>query len=355
MQLGIIGLPKVGKTTLFNTLTALERETGKFAVSREANIGVAEIADNRLEKLRTMFEPRRYSPATVEYVDLPGIRKEGGADGVDLSRLREVDALVHVVRAFDDPEILHEPGDVNPVRDLEDLDLELILADHDLVERRLERLRQATKRGLSDDEKREQALFTDVIVPALEEEKPLRSLELGDDEERRLRGFQLLSAKPLLIVLNVGDDQVGKPWTEIRDTLASTTPLVVISAPIEDEISRLEVEDQKELLDDLGLEEPSTTRLVRASYELLGLISFFTVGEDEVKAWTIRSGTRARAAAGKIHSDIERGFIRAEVVLWSDLLELGSLASCREAALLKLEGKEYEVRDCQVVHFRFNV
>ena len=355
MQLGIIGLPKVGKTTLFNTLTRLERETGKFSVSREANVGVAEIVDPRLERLRDLFEPRRYSPATVEYVDLPGIRKDAGGESVDLSRLREVDALVHVVRAFEDPEILHEPGPVDPARDIQDLDLELILADHELVERRLERLRQAEKRGLSDDEKRERALLGDVIVPALEAERPLRALELEADDQRRLRGFQLLSEKPLLVALNVSEDRVAGAWDEVRGALSAGVPLVVISAPIEEEISRLEPADQRELLDDLGLDEPSTVRLVRASYDLLGLISFFTVGDDEVKAWTIRSGTRAREAAGKIHSDIERGFIRAEVVPCADLLELGSLAACRESARLQLEGKDYEVRDGEVVHFRFNV
>lgn len=355
MQLGIIGLPKVGKTTLFNTLTSLERETGKFSVSREANVGVAQIADRRLEKLRELFSPRRFSPATVEYVDLPGFRKAAGGEGADLSRLRDVDALMHVVRAFEDPEILHDAGEIDPGRDAKDLDLELILADYELVERRLERLRQATKRGLSDDEKREQTLLEGVIGPALENEKALRHLELSTDDDRRLRGFQLLSAKPLLVVLNVGEDRLTDPFTEIRQAIGEASPLVLISAPIEDEISRLDAADQRELLDDLGLEESSTTRLVQASYELLGLISFFTVGEDEVKAWTIRRGTRAREAAGKIHSDIERGFIRAEVVGWKDLLDLGSMSSCREAARLQLEGKEYEVRDGEVVHFRFNV
>lgn len=355
MQLGIIGLPKVGKTTLFNTLTSLERETGKFTVSREANVGVAEIADSRLEKLRELYSPKRYSPATVEYVDLPGIKSGASGEGVDLSRLREVDALVHVVRAFDDPEILHEAGDVDPVRDVQDLDLELILADHDLVGRRLERLRQATKRGLHDDEKREQALLEETIVPALENETPLRELELGEDQARRLRGFQLLSEKPLLVALNVSEDHLTQDWEGVREAIAGSSPLVVISAPIEAEIAQLDEADQRELLDDLGLPEPSTVRLLGASYEVLGLVSFFTVGEDEVKAWTIRLGTHARSAAGKIHSDIERGFIRAEVVLWSDLLDLGSISACREAAKLHLEGKDYEVKDGEVVHFRFNV
>ncbi len=356
MQLGIIGLPKVGKTTLFNTLTSLNRETGKFSVSREANVGVAQTDDDRLLRLRELYKPRRYTPATVEYVDLPGIRKGDGGESFDLSRLRDVDALVHVVRAFEDPEILHSAGSVNPARDILDLDLELILADYSLLERRLTRLSQASKRGLSDEEKREQALLLDVIQPALEAELPLRTLELAADDERRLRGFQLLTAKPLLLALNVDEGAIAElPPAEVLSSLPVQSEIVVISATIELEIAQLGPADQKELLEGLGIGEPSTARLIKASYGLLGLISFFTVGEDEVRAWTIRSGTAAREAAGKIHSDIARGFIRAEVVSSEDLLELGSMSACREAARLHLEGKEYAIADGEVVHFRFNV
>lgn len=356
MQLGIVGLPKVGKTTLFNTLTSQQRDTGKFSVSRQANVGVAQISDDRLRRLRDMYKPRRFTPATVEYVDVPGIGKGEGSENLDLARLKTVDALIHVVRAFDDPEILHTAGSVDPNRDIQDLDLELILADYELVQRRLERLQQAAKRGLTDDEKREESLLRGVILLALEGEKPLRRLQLDADSERRLRGFQLLSAKPLLVALNVGEDQVGEaPDREIVEGAGPDTELIVISAPIEEEISRLDEEDQAELLEALTLSEPSTVRLVEASYALLGLLSFFTVGEDEVRAWTVRRGTVARDAAGKIHSDIARGFIRAEVVAWRDLLELGSMSACREAAKLQLEGKEYEVSDGDVVHFRFNI
>lgn len=356
MQLGIIGLPKVGKTTLFNTLTSLNRDTGKFSVSREANVGVAQTDDRRLERLRDLYKPRRYTPATVEYVDLPGIRKGAGGESLDLAKLRDVDALVHVVRAFEDPEILHSAGSVDPARDILDLDLELILADHSLLERRLERLSQAGKRGLSDEEKREQALLLDVIQPGLEAERPLRTLELAADDERRLRGFQLLSAKPVLLALNVDEEAVAEsPSAEVLSSVPVQADIVVISAAIELEIAQLGPADQKELLEGLGISEPSTARLIKASYGLLGLISFFTVGEDEVRAWTIRSGTAAREAAGKIHSDIARGFIRAEVVSSEDLLELGSMSACREAARLRLEGKEYAISDGEVVHFRFNV
>ena len=356
MQLGIIGLPKVGKTTLFNTLTSLNRDTGKFSVSREANVGVAQTDDDRLQKLRDLYKPRRYTPATVEYVDVPGIRKGAGGENLDLSKLRDVDALVHVVRAFEDPEILHPAGSVDPARDILDLDLELILADYSLLERRLAKLSQAGKRGLIDEEKREQALLLDVIQPALEAERPLRTLELAADDERRLRGFQLLSAKPVLLALNVDEGAIAeRPPAEVLSSVPIEAEIVVISAPIELEIAQLGPADQKELLEDLGIDEPSTARLIKASYGLLGLISFFTVGEDEVRAWTIRSGTAAREAAGKIHSDIARGFIRAEVVSSEDLLELGSMSACREAARLHLEGKEYAIADGEVVHFRFNV
>jgi ribosome-binding ATPase len=354
MQLGILGLPKVGKTTLFNTLTASRQETGKFAASAATNMGVAAVPDRRLEQLRDLFKPRRYQPATVQYVDIPGIQRGEGKESLDLAKLKGMDALVHVVRDFADPEIVHAEGSVDPARDIATLDLELILADHDLVERRLERLEKAVKRGLSDEEKRERTLLQEVVLPRLEAERPLREVELEPDDERRLRGFQLLSAKPLLVVLNVDEGRVAE-HAERGLELGAAVKAVAVSAPIEEEIGRLASEEQGEFLAALGLEEPSLDRVARASQELLGLISFFTVGEDEVKAWTVRRGTRAREAAGVIHSDIERGFIRAEVVRWDELLRLKTLAACREQGVLRLEGKEYPVQDGDVVHFRFNV
>ncbi|HYN19466.1 MAG TPA: redox-regulated ATPase YchF [Thermoanaerobaculia bacterium] len=358
MQLGILGLPKSGKTTLFNTLTASKQATDKFAASAQTNIGTATVRDTRLEQLRDLFHPRRYVPATVQYMDIPGIKRGESAESLDLAKLKAVDALVHVVRAFEDPEILHAEGSVDPARDSSMLDLELILADHDLVERRLERLEKSVKRGLNPEEQRERALLADVIRPALEAEKPLREIALDPDDERRLRGFQLLSAKPILIVLNVGEERAGASPTDLGiepASAASAVRAVVVSAPIEQEIGTLPPEEQKEFLADLGLSEPSLDRVNRASYELLGLISFFTVGEDEVRAWTIRRGSKAREAAGTIHSDIERGFIRAEIVRWDDLIRLKTLPACREAGLLRLEGKEYLIQDGDVAHFRFNV
>ena len=359
MQLGILGLPKVGKTTLFNTLTAAHEATDKFAASAKTHLGRAHVPDPRLERLRGHYNPRKYTPATVQYVDIPGISKGEGSESLDLVKLREVDALVHVVRAFEDPELLHAEGSVDPARDLETVDLELILADHELVERRIERLEKSKKRGLKPEEQKELTLLEGTVLTALEAETPLRELELTADDEKRLRGFQLLSAKPRLVVLNVGEGRVAETPEQVLDAhgieLRPSTRAVVVSAPIEEEISRLEAEEQGEFLADLGLDEPATARLIRASFELLGLIAFFTVGEDEVRAWTLRRGTRARQAGGAIHSDIERGFIRAEVVPWDELLRLGTLAACREQGLLRLEGKEYEVRDGEVVHYRFNV
>ena len=354
MQVGILGFAKAGKTTLFNLLTGSSQDTGKFAESEKTHRGVAGVPDPRLEKLRDLYQPKKYTPATVNYIDIPGVKRGEGAESLNLAKLREVDALMHVVRVFEDAEIVHPEGSVNPARDVENLDLELILADLDLVERRLEKLAGARKRGLTGDEQHEQELLQGKLVPRLEEGKPLREMELEADEERRLRGFQLLSAKPLLIALNVDESRVAE-----RDPTAFGLPgglsALVISALIEADVAELEGEEQAEFLADLGLEEPSVRRVIRRSYELLGRISFFTVGEDEVRAWTLRSGTRAAAAAGAIHSDLERGFIRAEVVPWDDLLRLGSLAACREEALLRLEGKTYVVQDGEVMHVRSGV
>ena len=364
MQFGILGLPKVGKTTLFNTLTASHESTGKFAAAGGTHVAVAKVPDERLARLRDLFSPKKYTPATVEYLDVPGIAKGEGAESLDLAKLKTVDGLLHVVRAFEDPEIPHAGGAIDPRADIATLDLELILADHSLVERRLSRLAQSGKRGLSPQEERERALLGETILPALESETPLRRLALAGaappvlsgDDEKMLRGFQLLSAKPMLVVVNVAESAVATAKPEAFGLGGEGgLPGVVVSAPIELEISRLSPEEQKEFLADLGLAEPSLDRVLRAGYELLGLLSFFTVGEDEVRAWTIRRGTAAREAAGAIHSDIERGFIRAEVARWDDLLRLRSIAACREKALLRLEGKEYVVADGDVINFRFNV
>ncbi len=355
MQLGILGLPKSGKTTLFNILTASHQATDKYSTSAQTNMGMATVRDTRLEALRDLFNPKRYVPATVQYVDIPGMKRGESAESLDLAKLKTVDALVHVVRAFEDPEILHPEGSVDPARDVAMVDLELILADHTIVEKRLERLDKATKRGLTPEEQRERAILADVVMPTLESEKPLREVELDPEDEKRLRGFQLLSAKPLLLVINVDEARAAEPPEALGIEVRPAVRAVTVSAPIEQEISALPPEEQKEFLADLGLAAPSLDRVTRASYDLLGVISFFTVGEDEVRAWTIRRGTKAREAAGAIHSDIERGFIRAEVVHCDDLIRLKTMAACRDAGLLRLEGKEYVMKDGDVAHFRFNV
>ena len=382
MQLGILGLPKAGKTALFNALTASRQATDKFKASSTTNVGVAQVRDSRLERLRDLYRPRRYVPAQVRFVDVPGIDR-GRGETLDLAELRMMDALVHVVRAFADPELLHQAGDVDPQRDIAAIDLELILADYELVERRLERLVQAQKRGLTDLEKRERALLSDRILPALEAETSLRRLELDAEEEKRLRGYGLLSLKPMLVVLNVDEEAAGDPdaaaglqsgrssssarmepgWGEPappanqsgRSSSSARMEMLTVSAGLEEEISRLDPDDQRDFLAEAGLDEPSAVRVVRAGYGLLGLISFFTVGDDEVRAWTIRRGSMAVKAAGAVHSDIERGFIRAEVVEWAELIDAGALAACRERGTLRLEGKGYGVQDGEVVHFRFNV
>ncbi len=365
MQLGILGLPKVGKTTLYNTLTAAHEATGKFHASKRTHMGTARVPDPRLEQLRDLYQPKRYTPATVDYVDIPGIHGDhshpsggtrDGKESLDLDKLRTVDALVHVVRAFDDPELPREPGSVDPAHDVEMVDLELIFADHEIVERRLARLAKSAKSGLAPDEARQQQLLAEVVLPTLDAEKPLRELDLAPAEEKLIRGFQLLSAKPILLVLNVEEDQVATATPESLGVATTEhSGALIVSAPIEEEISRLDPEEQADFLGELGLEEPSLNRVLRASYQLLGLISFFTVGEKDVRAWTIRRGTVARDAGRAIHTDIQRGFIRAEVVAWDELLRLGSLPAARDQGLLRLEGKDYVVHDGEVVHFRFNV
>ena len=365
MQLGILGLPKVGKTTLYNTLTAAREATGKFHASKRTHLGTARVPDPRLEQLRDLYQPERYTPATVDYVDIPGIHDSrlhrsgvtrGGKESLDLDKLRTVDALVHVVRAFDDPELPRAEGSVDPASDVETVDLELIFADHEIVERRLARLAKSAKAGLKPDEARQQLLLADVVLPALDAEKPLREIDLAADDEKLLRGFQLLSAKPILLVLNVEEDQIASATpSDLGIATTEHCGALVVSAPIEEEISRLDPEEQAEFLGELGLTEPSLNRVLRASYQLLGLISFFTVGDKDVRAWTIRRGTRARGAGRVIHTDIQRGFIRAEVIAWDELLRLGSLPAARDRGLLRLEGKDYVVQDGEVVHFRFNV
>jgi len=360
VKVGIIGLPSSGKSTLFQLLTGAPAPPP--GGRPEARLGVARVPDPRVEALAVMYRPKKKTPATVEYVDVPGVAKGEGSALVDLPALRGVDALVHVVRAFESATVSHPDGSVDPLRDAKMLELELILADLGMVERRLERLEAGIKKTRRADDVAEREVFVK-LKDALEAERPLRDVVPGltEEERKRLRSYSFLSEKPLLLVVNMGEDDVrdAAAWLERRGLAgfasAPGMALCPVSAPIEAEMAQLSGEDARAFRDDLRLEEPGLDRVIRTSYALLGLVSFLTAGEDECRAWTIRRGTKAQQAAGAVHSDIERGFIRAEVVAYDDLMAAGSLPACRERGTLRLEGKDYVVRDGDVINFRFNV
>ena len=358
MKTAIIGLSSVGKSTLFSLLTG--SPAAPPSGRPEARTGIARVPDPRVDRLSEMYQPKKKTYATVEYVDVPGVKKGEGAALVDLPALRNVDALLHVVRAFESEVVAHPDGSVDALRDAKMLELELILTDLGAVEKRLEKLEANLKKAGKADDLAEKALFLR-MKECLEAEKPLRELTLSDDERRRLRNYAFFSEKPVLLVANLGEDQVKDAEgvlarTGLRDYAARPGfALCPVSAPIEAEMALLPAEDAKAFREDLGLQEPGLDRVIRTSYTLLGLISFLTAGEDECRAWTLRRGTKAQLAAGTIHSDIERGFIRAEVVAYDDLVAAGSIAACRDKGTLRLEGKEYEVKDGDVINFRFNV
>ncbi|MBI2218339.1 MAG: redox-regulated ATPase YchF [Candidatus Rokubacteria bacterium] len=357
MKIGLIGLPKSGKTTLFNLLTGAHVATSRYETGRaELHTGIARVPDERVDRLSDLFKPKKTTYASFEVVDLAGIAK-GEHAGLEAKEFRNADALLHVVRAFADD----LQGAPDPKRDIVDLDTELILADLEVVERRLERLEASIKKRRTDAEVKEQEILRR-LKERLETETPLRAVELTDDDAKAIRGFTFLSQKPILHCLNVDEKAIAEgeraadAYGLAEVAARPHTRIGWVSAVIESEVAQLAGEEQAAFLADLGLKEPAIHRVLRDCYALLGLISFFTVGEDEVRAWPIPHGTRAQDAAGAVHSDIARGFIRAEVTAYDELIAShGSFAEMRAKGHLRLEGKDYHVRDGEICHFRFNV
>lgn len=360
MKLGILGPPQSGKTTLFTALTRGQAESGS-ARGEKVHLGSVKVPDARLDQLRDMYKPKKFAPAKVDYVDAPALETARGERGslAALSALRDVDAFVLVLRAFDDPAVPHFMDTVDPVRDAAWLAGELLLEDLAVVERRLERIEKAVKVGKKPEDPNEYEALKKVTA-ALESERPARAAGLTPVQERSLRGFQLLSGRPWIVVVNADDaklKQGEEPLVEpVRRRLpAPTPPVIALSAKTEAELVALPESEAAEFMTLLGIQEPGLTRMIRISYTALGQISFFTVGEDEVRAWTVRDGGLAPEAAGTIHSDMERGFIRAEVIGFEALMEARTMAKARERGLLRTEGREYRVRDGDILNIRFSV
>ena len=361
MKVAIIGLANTGKTTIFNALTGLNIETTIYPTQAgEPHIGMVKVPDKRLEDLTEIYHPKKTTYATVEYIDYLGLTKgdiEQNKKVFDL--IKDADAIVHVIRGFEDEVIVHPLGNTDPKRDAGTVELEMTFGDLELIDKRLERMEQGQKRGKKPDEAEKKVLLK--CKENLENEIPLRDLEFSDEEQKVMRHLQFMSIKPEVIVLNVSEADIasGKTAAVISELEAifesKQVKILSLCGKIEMEIAQLSPGEAEVFLDDLGIAEPALNRLIRVSYDLLGLISFLTAGEDEVRAWTIQRGLNAQKAAGKIHSDIERGFIRAELVAYNDFMACGGMAGAREKGLLRLEGKNYEVKDGDIINFRFNV
>jgi GTP-binding protein YchF len=356
MRLGIIGLPQSGKTTLFNALTRGTQPTGAASGKIEVHTAVVDVPDPRVDRLSAMFKPKKTIYAKVTYADVAGLDGSAGKTGISgtlLNQLTQMDGFIHVVRCFTDESVPHPQGSIDPPRDLAAMESEFVLNDLIAVERKLERLAEERKKGGGRDKAvitAEQVLF-ERFQAALNEEKPLRDMAISAEEEKLMAGFGFLSRKPVLVVLNLSEGQAAPPVTYNHQH----SQVVSLQGKLEMEIAQLPPDEMKLFLDEYGIEEPSLNRMIRLSYDLLGLLSFFTVGPDECRAWTVHRGATAPEAAGEIHTDLQKGFIRAEVVAYNDLVALGSLAEARTHAKLHLEGKEYIVQDGDVLNIRFNI